>query len=249
MLGFLFALQFLTIIPVKIKDINSRMASSSIFYFPLVGLLLGLILAASNNILTYFCPGFGQFTINTILVVLLTVLTGGLHLDGLADATDAVLSRKNQDEMLRIMRDSHIGAMGVLSLICVILLKISFLCAISIQLKPGALLSMCVISRWALVLAMALFPYARQEGKAKVFMEGVNFKILASATLVALTAAILIWRLKGVLIFGFVGMCVYIIARYFRLKIGGITGDTLGAISEITEVLVLFNIALLSRFN
>ena len=128
MKSFILALQFLTTIPFRTKKpaSNDRLPQATI-YFPLVGLLLGLILVAVNSLLSYF--GFKELFINSALVALLIVFTGGLHLDGLADTFDALLSRKRKAEMLEIMRDSHIGTMGVLSLIVVILFKISLLCS------------------------------------------------------------------------------------------------------------------------
>lgn len=247
MVSFLLALQFLTIIPVKIKHINERQMSESMVYFPFVGVLLGLILAVSDKLL-YFL-NLGTFATNTILVILLAALTAGIHLDGLADTADAFLSRKSKDDMLKIMRDSHIGVMGVLSLISIILLKISFLSSISISLKTVSLVLMCILSRWSLVFAMFLFPYAREDGKAKIFIQGMNFKIFILATIIALICVLTIWKIKGLIILGIIAMSAYIIGRFINNKIGGITGDTLGAINELTEVIVLFSICILERIN
>lgn len=241
--NFLFALQFLTIIPVKISHIEKTKLSNSLIFFPLVGLLLGLILAGVNSILPIL--SFGQFPINVILIILLIVLTGGIHLDGLADTVDALLSRKDKEEMLRIMRDSHIGAMGVLSLVCIIILKIALLSSVSMPLKTITLLLMCTLSRWALVLPMFLFPYARNEGKAKVFIQGINLKILFSTTIITLSIVVLVWQLKGLLIFGLTAMSSYIIGRFINNKIGGITGDALGTMNELIELIVLFSICVL----
>jgi len=245
MSSFLLAIQFLTIIPFKIKHINEKDMSKSMIYFPLIGLLLGLILAVTFNFFSFL--QFKDLFINIILVILLIVLTGGIHLDGLADTTDAILSRKNKEEMLKIMRDSHIGVMGVLSLISIILLKISFLSSISTPLKTISLILMCVLSRWALVFTMFLFPYARQKGKAKIFIQGMNFKIFILATIIALICVAIIWKIKGLIILGIIAICAYIIGKFINHKIGGITGDTLGAINELTEVIVLFSICILER--
>lgn len=245
MSNLLFALQFLTIIPVKIGHIDEKKIAGALIYFPVVGLLLGLILSGTDRLLSIL--RFEQFIINIILVVLLIILTGGLHLDGLADTFDAFLSRKDKDEKLKIMRDSHIGVMGVLSLFCIILLKIAFLSSISISLKTITLLLMCTLSRWALILPMFLFPYSRNEGKAKVFMQGINFKILTLATIITLGIVVLVWQWKGLFIFGLTAMSTYIIGRFINNKIGGITGDTLGAINELIEVIVLFSICVLKE--
>ena len=244
---FLIALQFLTILPVKIKDISEDRPTWSIVYFPIIGLLLGLILVGINNLLLFL--NFEQFVTDVILVISIIILTGGLHLDGLADTADALLSRKDKEEMLKIMRDSHIGVMGVLSLICTILLKITFLFSISTPLKIITLLLMCTLSKWSLVLSIFLFPYARQEGKAKIFMQGINLKIFSLATIITIGLIILIWQLKGLLIFMITAISACIIGRIINKKINGLTGDTLGAVNEFIEVIILFCICVLGRSN
>jgi adenosylcobinamide-GDP ribazoletransferase len=247
MKDFLIALQFLTIIPLKINHINEKKISNSMIYFPVVGLLLGLVLAGVNNLL--YNLNFQQLSINIILVISLTFLTGGLHLDGLADTADAFLSRRNKEEMLKIMHDSHIGVMGVLSLVSIVLLKIALLSSLSIPLKTISLLLMCILSRWALVLSIALFPYARQEGKAKIFIQGINLKIFILSTVITIICAIAAWGIKGLLILLIATVCVYITGKFINKKIGGITGDTLGAINELAEVIVLFGVCILQRIS
>jgi adenosylcobinamide-GDP ribazoletransferase len=247
MKNLLLALQFLTVIPVKIKNIDESKIPEALIYFPFVGLFLGLILLGINNLLSIL--SFEPFLINIILVILLISLTGGIHLDGLADTADAFLSRKHKEEMLKIMQDSHIGVMGVLSLISVLLLKIAFLSSVSISLKTISLLLMCILSRWALVFAMYLFPYARQQGKAKIFIQGMNLKIFFLATVITLVCTLLIWQLKGLLVIVIITMSTYIIGKFITHRIGGITGDTLGAINELTEVIILFSVCILEKSN
>ncbi len=242
MTSLLLALQFLTIIPVKIRNINERKIANSMIYFPLAGLLLGLILTGANYFLSWL--NFEPFLINTILVVLLTVLTAGIHLDGLADTTDALLSRKSKEEMLKIMRDSHIGVMGVLSLICVILLKVAFLSSLDVPLKTASLLLMCILSRWSLVWAIFLFPYARDEGKAKLFIQGANFKIFIWATMIVLACVTATLKFKGLFIFAIIALSTYIIGKFISKKIGGITGDTLGATIELAEIVTLLTVCI-----
>lgn len=245
MKSLLSALQFLTIIPVRLNSINNKHISASLLYFPLIGLFLGLVLTGINNLLCIF--GFPKLSVDIILVVLLVVLTGGIHLDGLADCGDAFLSRKGREDMLKIMRDSHIGVMGALSIISIILLKISFLYSINMSVKPIALILMCVLSRWSLVMAIFLFPYARLEGKAKVFTQGVNGKIFTVATIITLVCAGAVWGARGLLILLIIAGCTYLIGKFITRKIAGITGDTLGALDEIVEVITLLSICFIGR--
>ena len=242
MASFLLALQFLTIIPVKVKYIDEKLISKSMVYFPIIGLLLGLILAGSDKLLYFF--NLDAFAINTILVILLIALTGGMHLDGLADTADAFLSRKNKEGMLDIMRDSHIGVMGVLSLISIILLKIALFSSVNVLSRPMALLLMCVLSRWSAVWAMFLFPYARQDGKAKVFIQGMNLKIFMLSLIAALIFAFVIWRIKGLFVLLIIAGCTYLSSRIISRKIGGITGDTLGSTIEVMEIVTLFTVCI-----
>jgi len=243
MKSFLSALQFLTIIPVRINHINDKKIAQSMRYFPLVGLLLGLILVGINYLLCTL--NFPCLSIDIILVVSIIFLTGGMHLDGLSDTADAFFSRKSKEELLEIMRDSHVGVMGILSIASIILLKIALLYSIEPSLKWIALLLMCILSRWSLVFAMYLFPYARQEGKAKVFMQGINLKIFILASLITLACVISAWKIKGVFIWGIIALSAYIIGKYVNHKIHGITGDTLGATNELIEVITLFSICIL----
>ncbi|MCX5703943.1 MAG: adenosylcobinamide-GDP ribazoletransferase [Candidatus Omnitrophica bacterium] len=235
--AFLSAVQFLTVVPLKIKDTGEKRMAGSLVYFPLVGLLIGLSLAGINNLL--FFLNFNIFAISIITVVALIVITGGLHLDGLCDTADAFLSSKPKEEMLNIMRDPHTGVMGILSLISIILLKISFLSSINIPLRPTALVLMCVLSRWSAVWTMFLFPYARQEGKAKVFIQGMNLKIFMLSSIAALILAFVIWGLRGLLALFIIAACSYLSGKIITRRIGGLTGDTLGANIELTEIIVL----------
>jgi len=245
MKNFFLALQFLTIIPVKIRRIDERGISKSVIYFPLVGLLLGLILTGANNFLCFL--NFEHLFINIILIVFLIFLTGGMHLDGLADTFDAFLSRKNKEEMLRIMRDSSIGVMGVLGLISIILLKIAFLSSISVSMKTNALLLMCILSRWALVLSMLLFSYAREKGKAKTLIQGTDSRVFGLSTIVTLVCVIIFGGMQGLLIMAIVAMIAYVFGKFASSKIGGITGDTLGATNELIETITLFAICVFPK--
>jgi len=167
-----------------------------------------------------------------------------MHLDGLSDTADAFLSGKPKDEMLAIMRDPHIGVMGVISIISVLLLKIGLLAAVAAPLKATSLLLMCVLSRWSSVLAMFLFSYARKDGKAKVFMLGMNLKIFLFSLIAVFVFAFTIWRMKGLITLLIVAGCAYLIGKLANRKIKGITGDTLGAVIELTEIIVLFTVCI-----
>ena len=241
----LLALQFLTIIPIKIAKVDDKSIARSLIYYPLIGLLLGAILVAGLALLLVL--NFLMMPVSIILVVLLIIFTGGLHLDGLSDTFDALLSRKPREEMLQIMRDSHAGVLGIVAVICVILLKIAILSSLSLASMTAGLLLMCVSSRWSMVFSIFLFSYARKDGKAKVFTEGITPRIFIFATIIGLACAGLIAKFGGIFVFGISALGAYVIGKFVSRKLGGITGDTLGAANEITEVVVLLCICILER--
>lgn len=245
MQGLLLAIQFLTIAPIKIRDFNEKKLPQAVIFFPIVGLLLGLFLSGLNNLLLTL--HFEQFISSTILVILLIISTGGLHLDGLADTFDAIAGGKNKEEILQIMRDPHIGTIGVTSIFCAVSLKIALLSSINHSLKLNALILMCVISRWSLVLTMFSFPYAREEGKAKAFIQGMNINLFCLTTTITLLISAIIWQFKGLLIIALSGVIALMIGKYISSKIGGITGDVLGAVNELIEISVLFCVHLYSE--
>jgi len=238
MLNFLLALQFLTVLPTKIKRVYAAALAKSLVFFPLAGVFLGVSLAAFN----YFFGlcGIPERSADIIIVVMLAVLTGGMHLDGLADTCDALFSRKNREEMLRIMRDSHSGAMGVIAIACALLLKISLLWALSPQQKAPALILACALSRWSMVMAIFVFPYARQEGKALPYFSGINRKIFFTASAIAVASIYLAGGGNSIFIALSAAALTALLGRGISRKLGGITGDSLGAINEINEIFALF---------
>jgi adenosylcobinamide-GDP ribazoletransferase len=242
MISLLLAIQFLTVLPLKIKQFSEKKMAWALVYFPVVGLFLGLILLGLNILLSIL--GISPVVANIILVIVLIILTGGMHLDGLADTADAFLSGKAKKEMLEIMRDSHIGVMGVLALISIILLKVGLLSSVNVAARPAALLLMCILSRWSVVLVMYLFPYARQEGKAKLFIQGMNLKIFILSTITVIICSFLIWHIQGLIALLIVALCVYTIGKFVSRRIDGVTGDTLGATIEGIEIAVLLTVCI-----
>lgn len=238
MSSLLLALQFLTILPVRIKEFSLKKNAWALAYFPAVGLFLGLLLVGLDYLL--FGLGLNRLTVNIFLVVSLILFTGGMHLDGLTDTADAFFSARGREDMLKIMRDPHIGVMGVLALVSCILLKITLLLSVSLAVKPVVLLLMCILSRWSAVEMMYLFPYAREEGKAKSFMQGLSSKIFISALVLVLALALICGHLKGLFALAIVAGFTYLIGKASTIRINGITGDVLGATIEINELVILF---------
>lgn len=245
MTSLLLAFQFLTILPVRIKNFEEKKLVASMMFFPVVGFFVAVLLGVLNNFL--FLIGFNNFITGIILVITLIIITGGMHLDGLSDTFDAIAGAKSKEDMLAIMRDPRAGVAGVLSIICVLLLKISFLSCINPSDKIGSLILMCVSSRWSLVFLIFMFPYAREQGKGKIFSSGINLKIFIAATIFSISCAFAFLGINAISIMIFSMLVAFLFGGFMVKKIGGITGDTLGAACELVEVAVLFLIVILTK--
>lgn len=235
---FLLAVQFLTIVSFK-KDIglNKQNVKNIIIFFPVVGLVIGAGLVVINNFL-YFLK-LNDFCVNTILVISSVIFTGGLHLDGLADTADAFFCGKDKETKLKILRDPQLGVMGTAAIVSVIFLKVSLLSMFFSLMKVKALLFMGVLSRYTLVFGLFWFNYARENGKAKIFFEGITKKTFIFASISVLLASFLFFQIRGIVFFLFICGIIYLFGRRIAKDFNGLTGDVLGALSELTEVFVL----------
>ncbi len=239
---FLIALQFLTIFPIKIKsEIKEKDFGASLLYFPLIGLLIGLLLSVSAILLS-FLPFLPALLKGALILLISIITTGGIHLDGFADTCDGFYGNRPKEKILEIMKDSHIGTMGVIGVVSLLLLKFSLIVSFPAGFLWKALIMMSVFSRWFQVMACFSACYARQEGKAKYFIEYAGKKEVFIGGIFTLGLFLLLMQLKGVIIFFLSMLSVLLFLHYIRKKIGGMTGDTIGAVSEITEVSTLFSI-------
>ena len=241
----LIALQFLTIFPVRIKGmLKEKELAASLAYFPLAGLFIGVL-----SWLVFFCLSRFLSAPSAVMIALAVSVfsSGGMHLDGLADTADGFYAGKDKEHTLLIMRDSRIGAMGVIAIVLVLLLKFSLLTGLSLDAAGKALIMMHVYSRWSMVLACYRLDYARAEGKAGAFMRYASKKELIAAGAVCLSVFIAAGGMKGIAVFLSALVPVFGFMRLSQKKINGMSGDTLGALNEIAELSVLFFSALLLR--
>jgi adenosylcobinamide-GDP ribazoletransferase len=233
------AVKFLTVIPLGSKH-DEKKPGPSLVYFPIVGVLLGAILAGASYILLSL--GLSEPALSIITIILLIVFTGGIHLDGLSDTVDALAGGKDKNDILRIMRDPHAGVIGILAIVSVVLAKIAFLSAIWPTSKMAALILTCVIGRFILVYSLTFFPYAREDGKAKTFAKSASLRVFCLAAAITICIAYLAAGFKGLVILGAATGIAYLFNKDLAGKIDGITGDTLGAACELTELAVLFSV-------
>ena len=241
---FLAALSFLTIIPMpRRREVSPEQLGGSIVYFPVVGIIIGLILAGLYWLLHFVLP---SAVVSGLLLACLVGLTGGLHLDGFVDTCDGIASHKTPEARREVMRDSRAGALGMVGVCCLLIVKYVSLNSVPQNLMMTTLVLMPVVSRWAMVYAIFAHPYARPSGLGKVFKEMASRRRFVVATLVALAVVIALDRLPGLAIMFGVWVIVAAMAAYLERKFSGLTGDTYGAINEVAEVSVLILVCLLA---
>jgi len=234
---FLIALQFLTTLPFNIKGkIEEKDFGGSLIYFPIVGILIGLFLAGIAYISVFLST-----PVKSVLILAgWIIITGGIHLDGFADTCDGFYGNRPKEDILIIMRDSRIGTMGAAGVVMLLLFKFAILSSICSEDLWKVLIIAVVFARWSQVLVCATSKYARGVGKAKYFIE---YAKKSDMFIGALFVLILNWFLmgtKGVILFAFSVATIFLFIQYVKRKIGGMTGDTIGATNEIAEVSALF---------
>jgi adenosylcobinamide-GDP ribazoletransferase len=226
------AFAFLTVLPVGYPE--DRKPGYSFAYFPVVGLAIGAVLWMVGQA-TFSSTEVRSF----ILLLVWVVLTGALHLDGFADACDALLATTTPEQRLAIMKDPHAGTWAVAGLIMLLLGKWVLL---RDAIGP-VLLATPIVARWAMVIAAKHFPYARASGLGAYFREGLGRTQLLTATVFTLLIVIpLSWLNQPFLPILLIVSILTVLACgtwAARRLGGGLTGDVYGAICELAELLCL----------
>ena len=229
------ALQFLTVLPgVSRIACTERDLGRSVPFFPVVGLLIGGVLVGVDRLLgSVLAP----LPATVLIVIAMLAVSGGLHADGLADTADGFLSARPRERILEIMKDSHIGVMGVIAIVSVFTLKVAALSAVPSPRRWPALLLMPLAGRCALVLEMGVLPYARPEGGlGSVFVRNRSrFDIFWALAWLA-AAGYVAAGYRGLLAGAGAVVWTLVFSLWCRRTIGGFTGDTLGAACEIAEL-------------
>jgi adenosylcobinamide-GDP ribazoletransferase len=228
------AIQFLTILPLpRGLSPDERALGGALPFFPLVGLGIGIAVACLDRAAGLLLPAG---VTSVLAVIALLAASGGLHLDGLADTADGLLSSRPRERMLEIMRDSRTGPMGVAAVVCLIVLKVSLLAAVPAAARFWVLVLTPLAGRSALLVHMALLPYLRREGLARLFH--ANRSSGQALWAAAFTAALgfLAGGIPGLVAGGVSLLLALLFSAYIRQRLGGLTGDTLGACCEWTEL-------------
>lgn len=237
MTPFWIALQFLTVLPIELKTIpTAQQNGQAILFYPLVGLIIGGILF----IFTCLLAKIPIVLLASIILTLWIWLTGGLHLDGLADTADAwVGGFGDKQRTLQIMKDPSCGPIGVLSLVIICLLKFVLIYVLIEQHQTLFLILVPIVGRVVPSILFLTTSYVREKGLGRSLTDH-----LPKITSWIITGFVLLlplyWELQGLIaIIGFLSSLVYL-RHLFIKRIGGITGDTVGAAIEISETVLLF---------
>ena len=275
MKGFLLLLSFMTRIPMPKTEYDEEKLGKSMKYFPVVGIIVGLILLFFCIVFTFI---FKNLTYSAVLplmiiVVILTdlITTGALHLDGLADTFDGIFSYRSKHKMLEIMKDSRLGSNGALALILYFLLKFVLLFSLTIESREAAIyviMTYPVVARFCSVVSCASSPYARGSGMGKTFVDntktcglivaivitllytvGIVFIPFIFFTNYSLPIQFIIQTILVILVIvALLALFAYAFSKLIERKIGGITGDTLGALLEISSLVYIFLILVMPGF-
>lgn len=254
------AFQFLTRLPIPVQiDYTERVFQRSSVFYPLVGFVIGLLLLLAGEGLSNVLP---TMPATVLLLTIWVVLTGGLHLDGLMDTADGILSHRPREQMLEIMKDSRAGAMGVIVCVLHLLLKFSLLYTLldaNYMEERGSLLMLLAIvpiwSRWFMVAAIKNWPYARPNSGLGSLFRGVSGGHVALSLIVALlTTTLIIYASSPTslpgwsIVLGYTAITMLTgaaIAAYISSKLGGLTGDTYGALNELLESVLLLAVIII----
>ncbi len=252
--NFINALQFLTIFTVSKKEPEENSLAKAVIYFPVIGFLIGFLLVNADRLL--MLAALPQNIVNVLLVALSVLVTRALHIDGLADTLDGLMGGRDQSSRLAIMKDSRLGTAGALGIFFVLLVKYVSLNNLFESEKVAALLTAPVLSRWSQTLMVYKGVYGREQGMGKVFVGHLRSSGLAASTAVAFAlSAFVVLRLdvrSSVLIFFLLSgvLLLTVLGKWFlNRKLGGVTGDSIGAVSEMNEVLVFLLCVIFSNGN
>ncbi len=232
------AIGFLTVCPVPDNDIwTPETLGQSMVYYPLVGALIGLVLWLVFWLFSLVLP----ISVATVLVLAgLVLLTGGLHLDGLSDTIDGLNGGYSREKTLEIFKDPHVGSMAVIGVVLMVLLKYACLNQVSADKMLPVLVLMGTLSRYGMVQLASFSSYARASGGiGQPFVQGIQRSHFGWALVLTAVLVLAVGGWRGGLIAGWVGLATLAYHFYCHRRLGGITGDLLGASNELNEAWVL----------
>jgi len=240
---FIAAIRFLTVLPLPGNyGASERDFAGSAPFFPLVGLLMGMLAA---GVAFFTSMAFPPLVSAAVVLVLLMIFSGGLHMEGVSDTADGFLSSRPKEKILEIMKDSRAGPMGIIVVTSVLILKFSALSSVLESDLWRVAFLMPLAGRCAIIIHMSLLKYARPSGLGSSICRKRPWITAIWSTLLLAAAG---WQLFGAAGLLTVGICltaVLLLALYFYRRLGGATGDTFGAACEIAETMTALSLAVM----
>jgi adenosylcobinamide-GDP ribazoletransferase len=212
-------------------------------WFPLAGLTIGALLAALNYGMAYLFP---PPIVGLLLVALLALVTGALHLDGLADVCDGLGARGPRERFLSVMKDSSVGAVGVVGVTLGLMLKYQALVHLPSGAEAGGILLFPAAARFSQVLMTVGSLRAKEQGLGAAFIAGAGLKELLFAGVTILAGSYIILGITGIVCCIITSSFALLAKGYFHRRLGGVTGDTIGCVSELSEILCLLAVVALN---
>jgi len=237
---FLLALQFLTRIPTpQLSDTKDKEIGLSQYYYPLVGLIIGLLLLLASNIISLSSASLEA----ALLLSIWIMVTGALHIDGLADCADAwVGGYGDKDKTLAIMKDPQSGPVAVTLIVCLLLIKFAALEAIISNNRWSALILAPVIARSLLPLLFHTSPYIRPNGLGALLIQAQSLPLLLISLTLSSLLTVYLLGFSAIIVL-IISLSVLLLIRSISLKrLNGFTGDVAGALVELAEMTVLITI-------
>lgn len=245
---FILMIQFFTRIPIRINVLaEEKDFSKGLPYFPLVGLVIGIF----NYLAFYIFSYLGEGLLPIVFWLLANiVVTGAIHIDGLADTCDGLLSARSRERMLEIMKDSRIGTNGVIAIVMDLLIRLAFMFSLSPSIRPFVIILSPIVGKSFALMLIWISSYARKNGgMGGLFYSDISklhvvLGLLSGALMVSLVYS---WKLLLVLIPCLIFILIY--RRFVINKIDGMTGDTLGAANELAEICFMGFICVFERLG
>ncbi len=241
----LVAATFLSVIPLRLpRTVPPAAFPRAVGLFPLAGAGIGALVAVLDALARQVLP---VDVSGAVALAALAVLTGGLHLDGLADAADGLLGPLERTRRLEVMREGGIGAFGAAAVALVLLVEFAALGHLAAASRVPALVGALALSRFAMSLAVGAFPYARLSGAGSAFKAGLGaFDVVVATAIAAIVAATLLVE-RGIALLLIVAVVALAVGAFARARLGGLTGDVYGAIAELAFAVSLIALVAMER--
>jgi adenosylcobinamide-GDP ribazoletransferase len=233
--GLPIALEFLT--PLRLRRVQqheARAFAQALGWYPAIGLLIGCLLLVLDKALSEFLP---PAPVAALLVATLALLSGGLHLDGLADTADGMAVQGDHSRRLQVMHSGNTGPAGVMALVFVLLVQWSTLAALQDPFRSGALLLVPALARWTVVPVAMAFRPAQPDGLGQTIRPGLWPIAAPLATIIAIAASVALFGGVGLPLMLIAGVAALTIAGAAGRLLRGISGDVFGAVIEVSQAI------------